>query len=93
MTKHYIYIGSNNETHELEKDKAISIIAGQFDGFSAYEIVGFWKGQQEKTLKVEIVSDDSSNAKIIAICKELKTALNQDSVLVETVESNIAFIQ
>lgn len=92
MTKGYIYIGSNNETHALESERAIEIISEHFDGFSAYEIIGFWKGSQEKTLKVEIINDGSTG-KLVQLCKELKTKLHQESILLEIVESNIAFIQ
>lgn len=92
MTKHYIYIGSNNTTHELEKEKAIVEISKYFEGFTAYEVVGFWKGSQEKTLKVEIVSDGNSDAAIIRLCKELKAILLQDAIMLETIESNVAFI-
>lgn len=93
MKKHYLYIGSNNTTHKLEKDTAINIISESFDGFSAYEIVGFWKGSKEKTLKVEIVSEEPEDVKIVKLCKRLKEELQQDSILLETVESNVAFIQ
>lgn len=92
MIKHYIYIGSNNDTKQLERDKAIEIINEYFEGFTAYEVVGFWKGQQEKTLKVEIISDEA-DTKIIRLCKELKTELKQEAILLEKVESNTAFIQ
>jgi len=92
MKKAYIYIGSNNATRELESEKAISIISDHFDGFSAYEIIGFWKGSKEKTLKIEIVIDNDT-ALIVKVCKELKTKLFQEAIMLEIVESNVAFIQ
>lgn len=92
MQKYYIYIGSNNETHALEAEKAIDIISKYFDGFSAYEIIGYWKGSQEKTLKVEIVSDNKTDATIIRMIKELKADLRQDAILLEKITSNVAFI-
>lgn len=92
MNKYYIYIGSNNQSHELEKDKAIVIISEYFEGFTAYEVVGFWKGVEEKTLKVEIVSDEEP-VKITRLCKELKKELQQEAILLENIKSNIAFIQ
>ena len=94
MKKYFLYIGSNNETHELEADRACSIIAQVFEGFSIYEIIGYWKGSKEKTLKVEIVSDETgSDAKIIELSKEIAKELKQDAVMVETFNSNIAFVQ
>lgn len=94
MKKYFLYIGSNNETHELEADRACEIIAQVFEGFSIYEIIGYWKGSKEKTLKVEIVSDETgSDARIIELSKEIAKELKQDAVMVETFNSNIAFIQ
>ena len=93
MKKAYIYIGSNNETHLLEAEKAIEKISEYFDGFSTYEIIGFWKGNKEKTLKVEIAIDEEQNSKIVKLCKELKIILKQEAIMLEVVNSNIAFIQ
>lgn len=93
MQKYYIYIGSNNKTHKLESEEAISTISKYFDGFTAYEVIGYWKGSQEKTLKVEIVSDTSTgDALIIRMIKELKIQLHQDAIMLEKISSNTAFI-
>ena len=92
MQKYYIYIGSNNETHQLEKEKAEQVISKYFEGFTAYEVIGYWRGAQERTLKVEIASEEAS-VKVIRLCKELKAALNQEAIMLEQVHSNVAFIQ
>lgn len=92
MQKYYIYIGSNNETKKLEVSHSCQIISEYFDGFTAYEVIGYWKGQKEKTLKVEIVSDDMP-AKVSKLCKQLAIELKQDAIMLEQVESNTAFIQ
>lgn len=93
MQKYYIYIGSNNETHKLESKEAIETISKYFDGFTAYEVVGYWKGSQEKTLKVEIVSDEGQgDARIVKMIKELKEVLHQDAILLEKIQSNSVFI-
>lgn len=93
MQKYYIYIGSNNETHKLESAEAIETISKYFDGFTAYEVIGYWKGTQEKTLKVEIVADQGQgDARIIKMIKELKAQLKQDAILLEKIQSNTAFI-
>lgn len=92
MIKYYIYIGSNNETHKLEASRSIDIISRYFEGFTAYEVIGYWRGSKENTLKVEVASDEGST-KVIRLCKELKKELQQEAILLEQVESNIAFIQ
>ena len=89
--KIYMYIGSNNTTHILEKEKAEAIVGKYFDGFTAFEVVGYWRGNKEKTLKIEIVAEVDS-AVIVRVAKELKKELEQDSIMVEVLESNAVFI-
>lgn len=94
MNKYSIYIGSNNATNELESDKARTVIARYFQGFSEYEITGVWNGTSEKTLKVEIVAEKgTSEVAVVALCKELAKELQQDAIMLEQVESNTAFIK
>lgn len=56
MQKARFYVGSNNTTHELERDKIEQVMAKRFEGFSAFEIVGYWKGSKEKTLLIEVIT-------------------------------------
>jgi len=91
MKKVYYYVGANNITKTLESDKIIKTISEHFDGFTAFEVVGFWKGSQEKTLKIEVITD-LIDSKLAGIARELKEKLEQDSVLMEIVQSNCAFI-
>lgn len=91
MKKAYFYIGSNNATKELETEKIEGIVSAHFDGFTASEVVGYWKGTKERTLKVEVVTEES-DVLLARIGKELKTKLEQESVLLEIIESNCAFL-
>lgn len=92
MKKAYYYIGSNNATHALETEKIIAEVSRYFEGFTAFEVVGYWKGSRERTLKIEIVTGES-DARLVKVGKELRTALDQESILLEIVASNSAFIQ
>jgi len=92
MQKAFFYVGSNNETHELEVGKIEATLVKHFDGFTASEVVGYWKGSKERTLKVEVVTDESP-AFLARVAKELAKNLSQDAVMMEIVESNVAFIQ
>lgn len=92
MQKAIYYIGSNNRTHELESEKAVAIIGKYFEGFTAFEVVGFWKGAQERTLKVEVVTEEASTT-LVRVARELCEALEQEAVMLEVVESNVAFVQ
>lgn len=92
MKKINFSIGSNNQTHELEQDKALNILSAHYEGMSVSELIGYWKGQQEKTLLVSIVCDTVDYTKVKRVCAELNTALNQDAVMVEILDSNTLFI-
>ena len=75
-----IYIGSNNETKKLESKKAIAVTSKYFEGFTCQNANGFWKGLSEKTLIIEIETDNKK--KVIELAEELKTALFQEAVAV-----------
>ena len=75
-----IYVGSNNETKKLEDKKAISIASKYFEGFTCQNANGFWKGLSEKTLIIEIETDDKK--KVIELAEELKEALYQEAIAV-----------
>ena len=92
MKKVYYYIGANNKTHALEIDKITEIVGKHFEGFTAFEVIGHWKGIKERTLKIECITE-SSDSELVKIGKELKEKLEQESVLLEIVETNSAFIQ
>lgn len=92
MKKAYYYIGSNNLTHALELEKIESTIAQHFDGFTAFEVVGYWKGSKERTLKVEVITE-KADSELVKIGRELRVKLEQESVLLEITDSNAAFIQ
>lgn len=86
------YVGANNTTHLLEIDKITATVAASFEGFTATEVIGYWRGERERTLKIEVATD-KPDSDLVKIGKELRHALDQESVMLEIVESNIAFIQ
>lgn len=93
FTKVYLYIGSNNETKELELLKIESIISDNFEGFTLYEVVGYWQRSKEKTAKIELVlENEGDKTKLLRMVKLLKKELKQDAILVETFQSNSIFI-
>lgn len=92
MKKANIYIGSNNTTHKLELDKIEQVIGNTFEGFTIYEVIGYWQHKQEKSARVEILISENQEINIVKLCKELKTILGQDAIMLEIVESNAVFI-
>lgn len=92
MKKINFYIGSNNRTHELEKDRALSILASHFEGMSSSELIGYWKGKQERTLLVSVVCDVVDFSQVKTVCKQLNRELEQEAIMVEVLDSNTLFI-
>lgn len=92
MKKINYYIGSNNQTHELEKDKALSILSATYEGMSTTELVGYWKGQSEKTLLVSVVCEAVDYTQVKSVCKQINRELNQQAIMVEILDSNTLFI-
>jgi len=91
MQKVYYYVGSNNTTKKLEIEKIEKIVAAHFEGFTASEVIGYWRGNKERSLKVEIITDINP-AEIARIARELKAKLDQESIMVEIIDSNCMFI-
>lgn len=77
------YIGSNNQTKKLESKKAIGIISKVFQGFTAFTGTGYWQGEQEKTLIVEI--ETAELEKLLSTARELCKQLNQQAVAIAEV--------
>ena len=91
MKKAKFYIGQNNETKELENDKIEKSLVKHFEGFTALEVIGYWQGSKEKTLLVETITE-KSDSELAKITKELCELLDQDTIILEIVETNTAFI-
>jgi len=80
-----LYIGSNNETRELEVQKIKEITGLVFDGFTLYEATGYWRGSEERTAIVEIETQEEE--KLNSLIKTLKKELKQETVAVEILPS------
>lgn len=77
-----IYVGSNNDTKQLELDRINAIASGNHDGFTLYTATGHWLGTEEATA-VLIIHDDP--AKIMATINTLKKELHQDAIAFQEV--------
>ena len=86
-----LYVGSNNKTKKLEKSKAIKTTGMYFDGFSAYEIIGYWRGQAEKTLLIEI--ETMEKTKVLELSKKLVAKLQQQAIGMVQTEEQMRFIK
>lgn len=54
-----------------------------YKGFTVLRATGYWEGQRERSMVIEILVDEGSERKRIdALAREIKAALRQDAVLV-----------
>lgn len=92
MKKINFYIGSNNQTHIVETKKALDILSSYYEGMSISELVGYWKGQQEKTMLASVVCETVDYTQVKQVCKKLNSELDQQAIMVEILDSNTLFI-
>jgi len=57
------------------------LVSLQFDGFTILKGIGYWHGQQEQCLVIEIVTDDNEGVRLLA--KKIKDMNSQDVVMVQ----------
>ena len=98
MKKYILTIGKNDKHEhkqkyddEIIKQQIIQTITKYVDGATLYECDGLYKGEIEKSTRVEIISEQNIYYNILAIIDEIKFNLNQESVMLEIQESNIIF--
>lgn len=81
-----IYIGSNNTTGELELAKILDILATANQGYTLTQGLGYYEGKRENVAIVEIYGDYN-----LGIIPQLKTTLEQDSILVAESITQVTF--
>jgi len=92
MKKINFYIGANNTTKIVEQEKALTILSEHYEGMNVTEILGYWRGQKEDSILVSIVCETVDYTLIKTVCKKLNTALDQQAIMVEVLDSNALFI-
>ena len=72
------FIGSNNETKELEIDKIASTLSKNHEAFTLdYPVIGCWRGEVEETA-VLYLSDERQ--KVMNTLNKLKEVLDQEAI-------------
>ena len=75
MLQYIIYTENKN----LEKIK--SLLNDYFKGYTIINIIGYWKKQKEKSIKIEIITSKENDFIIKGIIRKIKVLNNQESVL------------
>lgn len=93
-----------NQLHLDEyADTVARILGGDgIDGFTMYQVQGYWRGVPEVSFKIEIAVDDkhwtvdgdvySVTRRLEKVCEKLRSVYNQDSVMLTLPNNTVKFI-
>lgn len=67
----------------------VGIVLTRFEGFNISRKTGYYKGQQEKSLVIEIdtLRDDNRQG-ILSIARAIKDYLKQECILIQAIDSD-----
>ena len=65
-----------------------SLVGKYFEGFSLFTSKGFWKGIEENSLTIEVISESKIMDAIKELARAIKDLNSQDAVLVEVLKNN-----
>ena len=88
MIKYSIYTENKN----LEKIKKILNTSIVIKGYTLINTIGYYEGQEEQGLKIEILLPKHYNWIIKSICNKIRIINNQQSVLCSVEEIKAKFI-
>ena len=52
------------------------------DGFTIYEVIGFWEGERERSYKIEVLTDLDFDV-LAGLCEQIRHVYNQDAVILQ----------
>ena len=94
MTTATFYIGADNVTRHVETVKALETVGNAFDGFAFWQATGYWKGEREETLVVQIAGLDEEGVELArALARNLAEVLHQDAVALTLADESFELIK
>ena len=78
-------------TEDKNRPTIYKLAGNRFDGFTVTYGTGFYKGESEHTLVLEIITSDTVSVYLLA--EEIRTANGQESVLVNRLESSALSVE
>lgn len=75
-------------TEDINTKEIHKLTSSFFDGFTSYQATGFWKGKEEKSRIIEVVSKYSVKLKMLKLAKKIKKANKQEAVMVQVLADN-----
>ena len=77
-------------TEDKNRDAVISILSKYFESFTLVPQLGYWKGNAEPSIAIEIIG--AAYADVLKACKEIREANNQEAVLIFSVTGKSSVI-
>lgn len=75
------------------RERIARIVRETFECFSIWQGVGYWQRQSERSLMVEIETFDiDAGLQITRIARDIKAALEQEAVLVQTIDTKARLV-
>lgn len=78
-------------TEDTNRPQIYALAGRRFEGFTVTYGTGFYKGESEHTLTLEIITSDA--ASIYLLAEEIRRANGQESVLVNRMESSALSVE
>ena len=81
-------------TENKNRPQTVATVGEFFEGFTVFEAVGLWKGQQEKSLVFEIIADSTPQTVegVEAISEAIKRHNQQEAVYITVGEISARLI-
>lgn len=75
-------------TEDINRVQVTALCQAEFEAFTLYSGVGFWRGQQEPSLTIEVIGPKDDDIKIRRLALAIKKLNEQDAVLIQTLASD-----
>ena len=71
-------------TEDLNREQIEAILASSFDSFTVLPATGYWEGQRENSLVIELDTNDKSS--VVASAGRIKQQNHQEAILITEVK-------
>lgn len=72
-------------TEDVNRPELLALVGSFFDGFTMRQGIGYWKGEAEDSITLEVITPDS--AKVMDLADKIKLLNKQEAVLVERINN------
>jgi hypothetical protein len=82
-------------TENRNFEQTIQLVAKHFDGFTVIHTDGFWKGQAEHSLVIEILpdmGDGEARTQVEKLARAIKKQNNQQAVMIQRISAQYDLI-